>query len=158
MKLVAWMDAQLVLKLHLLLSLMYLWVMWWTKRSNDPAVEEMIWVSIVNDLTSYGFAVGSVRCSPAAILKHYEKWSLLPFLLRLLCSYAKTLYVMNNKTSQWQFLYNCRKCVDSHLISNIIYFIISNSTGWGRISEIMLEPISETIYAVDTISQLPKAC
>ena len=32
------------------------------------------------------------------------------------------------------------------------------STGWGRISDIMLEPISETIYAVDTISQLPKAC
>ena len=31
-------------------------------------------------------------------------------------------------------------------------------TGWGRISDIMLEPISETIYAVDTISQLPMAC
>ena len=34
----------------------------------------------------------------------------------------------------------------------------SETTGWGRISEIMLEPISETIYAVDTISQLPMAC
>ena len=32
------------------------------------------------------------------------------------------------------------------------------TTGWGRISGIMLEPISETIYAVDTISQLPMAC
>ena len=36
--------------------------------------------------------------------------------------------------------------------------LLHHSTGWGRISGIMLEPISETIYAVDTISQLPKAC
>ena len=34
----------------------------------------------------------------------------------------------------------------------------NTTTGWGRISGIMLEPISETIYAVDTISQLPMAC
>ena len=56
-----------------------------------------------------------------------------------------------------QDAFNCFDRSKSGRIS-IRVSINFRNTGWGRISEIMLEPISETIYAVDTISQLPKAC